>query len=139
MEARVEELRQHPTPLSATKLPPEVLAKCQESFKAADESRQKASTQFFPDTGVMALLCLHDCVLFLANMTSAGEKQFYAIALLEEFFRHIPKSTTVGILYDIACQLHASCLKWGLLQEYLPRIIFALAVFHAFGHQWAEP
>ncbi|KAI5986077.1 hypothetical protein F5J12DRAFT_709117, partial [Pisolithus orientalis] len=34
-----------------------VLKGCNESFTAADERHQKASTQFFSDTGVMALFC----------------------------------------------------------------------------------
>jgi hypothetical protein len=51
-----------------------VLDGCHKSFTAADEKRQKASTQFFSDTRLMALLYRHDCVLWLSNMTSAGEK-----------------------------------------------------------------
>ncbi|KIK36831.1 hypothetical protein CY34DRAFT_26216 [Suillus luteus UH-Slu-Lm8-n1] len=42
----------------------------------------EANTQFFSDIGVMALLYRHDCVLWLVNMTSAGEKQHYALALI---------------------------------------------------------
>ncbi|KAI6104219.1 hypothetical protein F5141DRAFT_979033, partial [Pisolithus sp. B1] len=40
-----------------------VLKGCNESFTVADERHQKASTQFFSDTGVMALLCCHDHVI----------------------------------------------------------------------------
>ncbi|KAJ7581690.1 hypothetical protein C8J56DRAFT_1006012 [Mycena floridula] len=80
------------------KVPRSVLRGCRESFKAADENREKASTQFFIDTGLMALLCRHDRVLWLVNMTLAGEKQYYAL--------------------------------------FKDHIIFAIAVFHAYGHQW---
>ena len=59
-----------------------VLDGCGQSFIAADERREKASTQFFADTGLMALLCRHDHVLWLINLISAGEKQHYALALL---------------------------------------------------------
>ncbi|KAI5999920.1 hypothetical protein EDD15DRAFT_2386268 [Pisolithus albus] len=114
-----------------------VLKGCNESFTAADERRQKASTQFFSDTGVMALLCHHDRVIYLANMTSAGEKQHYALALVKALFGHLPSNFHVGLLYDIGCQLEQSCRKWGFLKSYLPRISFAISVFHAFGHQWA--
>ena len=55
------------------RVPSSVLDDCGQSFKAADEKRQKASTQFFADTGLMALLCRHDRVLWLVNMTHAGE------------------------------------------------------------------
>lgn len=118
------------------KVPTSVLNDCGESFKAADEKREKASTQFFSDTGLMALLCRHDRVLWLVNMTHAGERQHYALALIQRLFEHIPPDMTVGLLYDIGCQLHRSCLKWGFLSDYLHRIIFAISVFHAFGHQW---
>ncbi|KAG1833599.1 hypothetical protein DFJ58DRAFT_736069 [Suillus subalutaceus] len=86
-----------------------VLDGCGDSFLAADEKREKASTQFFADTGVMAMLCRHDRVLWLANMTSAGEKQHYALALIQKLFDNLPTDMTVGLLYDIGCQLHRSC------------------------------
>ncbi|EIN04930.1 hypothetical protein PUNSTDRAFT_32763, partial [Punctularia strigosozonata HHB-11173 SS5] len=118
------------------KLPNSVLDGCESSFKAADEARKKASTQFFDDTALMALVCRHDRVLWLANMTSAGERQHYAIALLDKFFRHVPATFRAGVLYDIGCQLHRSCYKWDLLPDYRDRIVFTISVFHAFGHQW---
>src|SRR5438876_98836 len=108
-----------------------VLDKCQKSFKAANKHRQKASTKFFANTGLMALLCCHDRVLWLANMTSAGERQHYAIALILQLFKHLPESVTVGILYDIGCQLHCSCEMWDFLGDYLPCIKFGISVFHA--------
>ncbi|KAG1725034.1 hypothetical protein EDB19DRAFT_1897831 [Suillus lakei] len=120
------------------RVPTSVLDGCSDSFLAADEKREKASTQFFADTGVMAMLCRHDRVLWLANMTSAGEKQHYALALIQKLFDNLPTDMTVGLLYDIGCQLHRSCLKYRLLDgAVLRRITFAISVFHAYGHQWA--
>ena len=58
------------------RIPTAVLDGCNDSFVAADERRMKASTTFFADTGLMALICRHDRVLWLVNMTSAGEKQY---------------------------------------------------------------
>ncbi|KIK24183.1 hypothetical protein PISMIDRAFT_99139 [Pisolithus microcarpus 441] len=85
----------------------------------------------------MALLCCHDHVLWLVNMTSAGEKQHYALVLLKYLFEHLPKTTTVGLLYDVGCQLECSCHKWKLLdEEVLSRLKFGISVFHAYGHQW---
>jgi hypothetical protein len=118
------------------RVPTSVLDGCGESFKAADEKREKASTQYFSDTRLMALLCRHDRVLWIVNMTHAGKRRHYALALINKLFQHIPPQITVGLLYDIGCQLHCSCLKWGFLQDYLHRLIFAISVFHAFGHQW---
>ncbi|KAJ7868928.1 hypothetical protein B0H14DRAFT_2728412 [Mycena olivaceomarginata] len=105
------------------KLPRSVLNTCEASFKAADETRQKASSQFYSDTGLMALLCRHDRVLWLVNMHSAGEKQFNVWLLLETLMQHLPLDIVVGILYDIACQAEH-------------RLRFAVSVFHAFGHDW---
>jgi hypothetical protein len=117
-------------------VPISVLNDCENSFKAADERRVKASTQFFSDTGLMALLCRHDRVLWLANMTSPGERQYYALALINKLFEHLPLSMRVGLLYDIGCKLHRSCLKWGFLSDFLDRLTFGISVFHAYGHQW---
>ncbi|KAI5982636.1 hypothetical protein EDD15DRAFT_2391151 [Pisolithus albus] len=119
------------------KVPTSVLDGCRDSFHAADEKRKKASTQFFADTGLMALLCRHDRVLWLVNMTSAGEKQHYALVLLKHLFDNLPATMTVGLLYDIGCQLERSCCKWKLLEDgILSRLKFGISVFHAYGHQW---
>ena len=99
------------------RVPNSVLDSCNDSFIAADEKRQKASTRFFANTGLMALLCRHDRVLFVANMTSAGEKQHCAFALLDEIFKHVPDDMTAGVLYDIGCQIDRSCKKWGFLEQ----------------------
>lgn len=148
MEDFVEACRSHAPPQTSRQedsgdrmepgmqVPASVLNDCSDSFVAADEKRQKASTQFFADTGVMALLCRHDRVLWTVNMTSAGEKQHYVLALVQRLFEHLPIDASVGILYDIGCQLHRSCEKWGFLREYRSRLSFAISVFHAFGHQW---
>jgi len=118
-------------------VPVSVLNACGDSFIAADEKREKASTRFFTDTGLMALLCRHDCVLWIANLTSAGEKQHYALALLDRLFKHLPAQMTIGLLYDIGCQLERSCRKWKFMDDsILSRISFAVSVFHAYGHQW---
>ncbi|KAJ3717384.1 hypothetical protein C8R42DRAFT_586975 [Lentinula raphanica] len=119
------------------KVPNSVLDACEQSFTAADETREKASSQFFNSTALMGLLCRHDRVLWLVNMTSPGERQHYAFTLIDLLFQHLPRTWTVGILYDIGCQLHRSCVRWGFLNDYLDRITFAISVFHAYGHGWA--
>ncbi|KAJ3792714.1 hypothetical protein GGU11DRAFT_818955 [Lentinula aff. detonsa] len=113
-----------------------VLDSCEESFTAADENRQKSSTQWFDSTALMGLLCRHDRVLWLVNMTSPGERQHYALTLIDTLFQHLPLHFTVGILYDIACTLHRSCVRWKFLDQYINRIAFAISVFHAYGHGW---
>ncbi|KAG1857793.1 hypothetical protein F4604DRAFT_1931288 [Suillus subluteus] len=119
------------------RIPVSTLDACGESFLAADEKQEKASTHFFADMGIVALLCRHDCVLWLVNMTSAGEKQYYALALIKKLFEHLLPTMTIGILYDIACQLERSCLKYQLLEQgVLSCIIFSISVFHMYGHQW---
>lgn len=118
-------------------VPVSVLNGCGDSFITVDEKREKASTHFFTDMGLMALVCRHDHVLWIVNLTSAGEKQHYALALLDQLFKHIPDQMTIGLLYDIGCQLEWSCHKWNFMHNsILSRIAFAVAVFHAYGHQW---
>ncbi|KAF9510569.1 hypothetical protein BS47DRAFT_1300074, partial [Hydnum rufescens UP504] len=79
---------------------------CRDSFIAADGDRIKASLTFFDSTGVMAMLCHHDCPLLLANLKTAGEKQFYAFALISALMNSLPAIGELGFLYDIGCQLH---------------------------------
>jgi hypothetical protein len=91
-------------------IPDEVLDDCQKTFVAV-QNISKASNKIFADTAIMALVCRHDCPLLLANMTSAGERQHYALALLRELFRQLPSDWHVRLLYDIACQLCRSMQK----------------------------
>ncbi|KAG6904446.1 hypothetical protein DXG01_009881, partial [Tephrocybe rancida] len=118
------------------RVPKSVLDGCEAGFTAADSRCEKASTQFFDDTTLMALLCRHNIVLFIANMRSAGEKQHYVMVLVETLFQHLPPPYHVGLLYDIGCQTERSCVKWGFLDRYINRLTFGISVFHAFGHQW---
>ncbi|KAI4294642.1 hypothetical protein K525DRAFT_145067, partial [Schizophyllum commune Loenen D] len=67
-------------------------------------------------------------------MTTPGEQQFYAVALMDALMEQLPLDWIVGLLYDIACQIHLSAVKYGLFGAYLERLRFAVSVFHAFGH-----
>ncbi|KAL1749378.1 hypothetical protein FB107DRAFT_225441 [Schizophyllum commune] len=69
-------------------------------------------------------------------MTTPGEQQFYAVALMDALMEQLPLDWIVGLLYDIACQIHLSAVKYGLFGAYLERLRFAVSVFHAFGHDW---
>ncbi|KAL1687700.1 hypothetical protein GGG16DRAFT_61569 [Schizophyllum commune] len=69
-------------------------------------------------------------------MTTPGEQQFYSVALMDALMAELPRDWVVGLLYDIACQIHLSAVKHGLFGAYLDRLRFAVAVFHAFGHDW---
>jgi hypothetical protein len=80
--------------------------RCKKRFFAADEDNKKGETSVFSDTGLMAMVCRHDCVLFVANLRDSGEKRYYALALLKRLFQELPDSWTAGVLYDIRCQLH---------------------------------
>lgn len=148
MEDYVEGIRARPPPPAprppngddyvedGMQIPVSVLDECGSSFVAADEKREKASTQFFADTGIMSLICRHDRVLFAVNMTHKGERQHYALALIKHFMEEIPNDMTLGLLYDIACQLQRSMFKFEFLSDLFPRLIFAVSVFHAYGHAW---
>ncbi|KAF9505488.1 hypothetical protein BS47DRAFT_1374300 [Hydnum rufescens UP504] len=95
------------------RVPNSSLDSCGKSFVAANGNRIKTPGDHFSDTGVIAAVCRHDRVIVYASMW-----------------------TPVGILYDIGCQIHRSALKWDLLPQWMPCIIFAISVFHVYGHQW---
>ncbi|KAJ7701006.1 hypothetical protein B0H14DRAFT_3527804 [Mycena olivaceomarginata] len=103
-------------------LPCSVLDGCEASFTAANKKREKASTNFFEDTALMALVWRHDRVLFLVNMHSAGEKQFYVIALVETLFQHIPHHIVVGLLYDVTCSAERNCCPSSMLSGMSGRV-----------------
>jgi Kyakuja-Dileera-Zisupton transposase len=84
---------------------------CGDRFLAAGENNQKAEASVYADTGLMALVCPHDRPLFLVTLTDKGERQYNAIALLNRLFKELPDDWRVGVLYDIACQLHHSFVK----------------------------
>ena len=88
-----------------------VLDECEKAFIAAQEGVMKASKDFNADMGVMALLCRHDRPLWIVNLTTPGERQYYALALLKHLFTHLPPKWTMGSLYDINCQVHRSIIK----------------------------
>ncbi|KAL1750032.1 hypothetical protein FB107DRAFT_224555 [Schizophyllum commune] len=69
-------------------------------------------------------------------MTTPGEQHFYTVALMDALMKHLPRGWVVGLLYDIACQIHLSAVKHGYFGQYLDRLRFAVSVFHAFGHDW---
>ena len=75
MAARKSPPRQH-----ACQVPDEALDECEKSFEAADEKKAKTHGDKFDDTGLMALVCRHDIVLFLANVDTPGEGQKYGAA-----------------------------------------------------------
>jgi hypothetical protein len=88
-----------------------ILDDCENSFVAAQQNVIKASKNFFDDTGLMAILCRHDRTLWVVNITTPGERQHYVFALIETLFRHLPAKWTIGLMYDIGCQLERTMRK----------------------------
>ena len=103
-------------------LPDDTLDDCEKAFTAAQGHIAKTNNAIFADTALMALLCHHDRPLFLVNMTSAGERQYYALALIKALFRHLPVNWVIGLLYDVACQLERSMRKVSLHQQTLIKL-----------------
>ena len=94
-----------------TWVPNSVLDGSERALIAVQEGVAKASKEFYADMGVMALLCHHDQSLWIINLTTPGERQYYALALLECLFTHLPPDWNVGLLYDVDFQVHCSVIK----------------------------
>ena len=101
-------------------LPEDILDDCEKAFTAAQGHVAKTNSGIFADTALMALLCRHDRPIFLVNMTSAGERQYYALALIRALFKHLPDDWSIGLLYDVACQLERSMCKVYLMLLWSP-------------------
>ena len=108
---RIDRARQHPSKGSQSEVPDEAIDQCEASYEAADSQKQKASTDTFDNTRLMALICRHDIPLFLANIDMPGEQQKYSIALIEHLFTLLLSQANVIVLYDVGCVL-ARSLSW---------------------------
>jgi len=66
MESYIEAAQagKNPVNLDDLLLSDEVLEQCEKSFVAAQEKIAKASRVYFADTGLMALVCQHDRLLW---------------------------------------------------------------------------
>ena len=84
----------------------------------------------------MALLCQHNHVLFLSNITIAGKKQYYTFALFRELLNQLPHNITAGVLYNIEYTIYYSCIKYDFLSDILPCITFSISMFHMYRYQW---
>ncbi|KZT56648.1 hypothetical protein CALCODRAFT_543420 [Calocera cornea HHB12733] len=131
-----------PADHAAARLSKEALERCKKSFKVADEDAAIVNEHLFDPTGVVVLLCRHDIPLFACDITTPGEQQKYVVAMLLELLKELPSVATVGLLYDIGCQLDNSCRMvsqpaYGYLGEALPRVIMGCSVLHAYGHEWS--
>ena len=119
---RIEDARKKKPRPHTSEVPQDALDECEKSFEAADEQKAKTHGVKFDDTGLMALVCRHDIVLFLANVDSPGEQQKYGVALVEHLMSFLPREATVAVFYDIGCVLDRSLhlvrtLHWTLQAE----------------------
>ncbi|KAI0746147.1 hypothetical protein C8Q76DRAFT_605599, partial [Earliella scabrosa] len=136
--ARIDAVRKTAPREHKSVVPDSALNECEKSFDAADEQKAKTHGAKFDDTGLMALVCRHDIVLFLANVDTPGEQQKYGVALLEHFISFLPSTATVAVFYDIGCVLDRSLHLYNILpQSIVERLVFATSVMHAYGHQWS--
>lgn len=138
-------------------VPSGALDECRDSHHAAQERADEEDNGKFASKGIMAMVCRHDIPLFLCDIQSPGERQYFAIALLRRLASKLPPSATIGVLYDIGCHLDRSIglvcitqaiedgfieyvesttLQHDFIPELAPRLAFAVSVFHAYAHQF---
>ena len=109
--ARISAARSNPPRTYKSSVPDTALDECEKSYEAANEKKDKSIGCKFDDTGLTALVCRHDVVLFLANVDTAGEQQKYSVALIEHLYSQLPEQATVAVFYDIGCVLDRSLHK----------------------------
>ncbi|KIK15530.1 hypothetical protein PISMIDRAFT_16447 [Pisolithus microcarpus 441] len=120
---RITRARQHPSKGSQSTVPDEAIDQCEASYEVVDGQKQKASTDGFDDTGLMALIC---------------EQQKYGIALIDHLFSLLPPQANVVVLYDVGCVLSRSLSRFDIFDRVITsRLRFATTAMHAYGHEWA--
>ncbi|KAI6013514.1 hypothetical protein EDC04DRAFT_2904681 [Pisolithus marmoratus] len=135
---RIAQARRHPSKRTKSIVPDEAIDQCEASYEAADGQKQKASTDGFDDTGLMALICRHDIPLFFANIDTPGEQQKYSVTLIDHLFSLLPPQANVVVLYDVGCVLARSLCRFDIFdQAIMSRLRFATTAMHAYGHEWA--
>ncbi|KAI6019105.1 hypothetical protein EDC04DRAFT_2869952 [Pisolithus marmoratus] len=108
----IDRAHQHPSRWSQSTVPDEAIDQCEALYEAVNGQKQKVSTEGFDNTGLMALICWHDILLFFANIDTPGKQQKYGIALIDHLFSLLPPQANVVVLYDVGCVLSHS-LSWG--------------------------
>ncbi|SGZ04680.1 BQ5605_C032g11081 [Microbotryum silenes-dioicae] len=108
---------------------------CADSWKAANGGATQIS-RGKSDTGLVACVCRHDIALKMVNLYQSGEKRYYGLSLLQHISNQLPSDDTLGVLYDVACNLDGYMQSRSILPDLFPRLKFATSVFHAFAHQW---
>ncbi|KAF8586760.1 hypothetical protein K439DRAFT_1258017, partial [Ramaria rubella] len=109
---------------------------CEKSHHAARNRDNESTKGLFASKDLMVMVCHHDIPLFLCDITTPGEQQFYAIALIEQLALLLPPIATIGILYDITCTLDKAIAKHNLTPDITSRLSWGTAVFHASVHQF---
>ncbi|KAA1101069.1 hypothetical protein PGT21_006011 [Puccinia graminis f. sp. tritici] len=108
----------------------------QKAHKAADDRRNASSWKGCDDTGLFGCCCRHDSVISFCNIHKTGEGRGLPMSIIKKLFSEINPDIKLGILYDIGCTLKKFFQARGLLSNYLPRMLFATAVFHSYVHDW---
>ncbi|KAE8222257.1 hypothetical protein CF319_g4510 [Tilletia indica] len=107
---------------------------CSAKVKAADPLAAKGAAGVHDVTGVMGLCCRHDHPLVFCDITTAGERHHYAVALvlaltdaLGSTLRHL------GVMYDIGCRFANNERVKRILPDTV-RITWTIPLFHVYGH-----
>ncbi|KAI6010340.1 hypothetical protein EDC04DRAFT_2871207 [Pisolithus marmoratus] len=110
----------------------------QHPLKRSQSMKQKASTDGFDDTGLMALICWHDIPLFFTNIDTPSEQQKYSITLIDYLFSLLPPQANVVVLYDVGCVLSCSLSWFNIFDQVIMSCLhFTTTAMHAYSHEWA--
>ena len=120
MGDRIAKAQKKPVKSYQQIVPDKAIDECESSYEAADGKKEKAATEAFDDTGLMALICRHDIPLFFANIDTAGEQQKFPLALIDHLFSLLPSQATIVMLYDVGCVLARTLSKVGVSMRHSP-------------------
>ncbi|EGF99400.1 uncharacterized protein MELLADRAFT_94642 [Melampsora larici-populina 98AG31] len=88
---------------------------CTEAHTAANDARGRGHFKNMDESGLLGMGCRHDNVLQYINLIQSGEKRHNALAFIEWLLKLLKNdrdgTTTIGILYDIGCNLDKTIKK----------------------------
>ncbi|CAD6884474.1 unnamed protein product [Tilletia caries] len=109
---------------------------CVASIRAIDHASAHNARTPFDVNGVMGVCCRNDIPLVLCDITTPGERHFYATALIGALAEAIPQLRHLGVVYDLGCRFDPSTRVRNLIGPSL-KITWTVPLFHVYGHTYS--
>ncbi|KAI0640521.1 hypothetical protein C8Q79DRAFT_1004171 [Trametes meyenii] len=111
----------------------DVLRKCTQNWKAADNDSKKKMWGIFNETGIFASACRHGFILWIVDMVRSGELAKYPLAIVTKALETLAQRLLIG--YDIGCTFGGTIDRSSLGPEFQQlKCRCCVDSFHGYSH-----